>query len=315
LGDDKLNELVSVVITTYNRKQLFLETLDSVKSQSWKALDIVVVDDGSDMLTLTDDEAKTLGIRYFYIKNSGQSAARNFGIAQARGEYVAFIDDDDLWMPERIARQMEVMSKGFDWVYCDTGIFLNQKTNILNLYSQLHKPLQGMIFKELLNGCFISSPSVLIKKRILDSGSRFFEDREARYGEDWFMWLRLAAHNRLGYLPEVLCLYRLHSESMLERGDLHLVQNSHRLGLEWVFSNVPDTYKKLRAYALASANANLAKIAYGRRDRINSIVFSRESIRIKPSLKNIIIYILAHSPFWIHSSWKWIRKRRNLITD
>ena len=100
---------VSVVIPTYNRQRLVQDTIDSVLRQTFGDLELIVIDDGS-----TDDTRRVLQdrygtrIRYVYQENQGESAARNHGIALAGGEYVAFVDSDDLWHPQKLERQVEV---------------------------------------------------------------------------------------------------------------------------------------------------------------------------------------------------------------
>ncbi|MEZ5949631.1 MAG: glycosyltransferase family A protein [Planctomycetaceae bacterium] len=142
--------LVSVVIPTFNRARFIGETLESALSQTWKALEVIVVDDGS-----TDDTrqiveefaARDERVRYFHQANQGVSAARNHAIAQAQGEYVAFLDSDDLWHPWKLAIQMELLQAaphvGMCWTNMDaisgTGelLSLNYLRKMYSAYSLL----------------------------------------------------------------------------------------------------------------------------------------------------------------------------------
>ena len=98
---------VSVIIPTYNRAHYICETIDSILAQTYRDYEIIVVDDGS-----ADNTRKVLQkydgkVRYFYQKNRGPSAARNFGISQSQGEYIAFLDDDDLWTENKLELQID----------------------------------------------------------------------------------------------------------------------------------------------------------------------------------------------------------------
>ena len=105
---------VSVAIPTYNRAHYICETIDSVLVQTYKDYEIIVVDDGS-----TDNTREILKryggkIKYFYQANQGQASAWNYAVSQSSGEYIAFLDDDDLWFPEKLERQVEVLDKNPD---------------------------------------------------------------------------------------------------------------------------------------------------------------------------------------------------------
>lgn len=288
-----MHELVSVVITTYNRKQLLLETLNSVKSQSWKALEIVVVDDGSGERTFTDDEAKSLGIRYFYITNSGQSAARNYGVAQAQGKYVAFLDDDDLWLPHRIERQMAEIMRGAKWVACDCTYFHHDTKNDYDRHSLIIPPASGKVFLSLLRGCFIASPTVLVEKQLIVDCGGFIEDRRARYGEDWFMWLQIAAREPLMFINETMARYRIHGTSMLGNSNLNAIHLSHEIGLDYVFKRIPADLWRYKSMAHVWDLRRLARIAHGRKEYPLARSFAIQAWKLRPTSFLSLALLLA----------------------
>ena len=109
MNGEQLNKLVSVIIPTYNNAKYLPHTIQTVLNQTYQPLEVIVVDDGS-----TDDTVEALNpfrdkIFYFYKDNAGVSRARNFGISQARGRYIAFLDADDLWHRDKLKQQVEVL--------------------------------------------------------------------------------------------------------------------------------------------------------------------------------------------------------------
>ena len=117
----KQDPLVSVVIPTYNREQLLPAAIDSVLAQTYREFEIVVVDDGSTDRTadkiesmsrsISEDGGRTPRIRYFHQSNQGQSAARNKGIAEAKGDWIAFLNSDDVWLPEKLMSQIRAIEQ------------------------------------------------------------------------------------------------------------------------------------------------------------------------------------------------------------
>jgi len=190
--------IVSVVIPTYNRARCVVQAVDSVLSQTCDAYEIIVVDDGS-----TDNTQAALAvygdrIRYIYQENAGVSAARNVGIAAAHGTWIAFLDSDDEWLPEKLEVQLEQVSKNPELVvHCTNGVFvsvdgaehemysLNASTLLQTDFWRIEHPLLL-----LLKGPFCSSPCFLARRSvILDNGAM---DEELPFHEDWDLYLRLS---------------------------------------------------------------------------------------------------------------------------
>ncbi|NEP84931.1 MAG: glycosyltransferase family 2 protein, partial [Okeania sp. SIO3B3] len=136
---------VSVIIPAYNRADLIGETVDSVLAQTHPDIEIIVIDDGS-----TDNTADVLAtygsaLRVIRQANAGQQAARNAGIRAATGDYIAFLDSDDLWLPHRIEAQLqrfeEVPEAGL--VYCDAAVFDDETGQTLHKYNDINPPHEG----------------------------------------------------------------------------------------------------------------------------------------------------------------------------
>ena len=151
---------VSVIIPAYNKADLTIKTVQSVLSQTYENIEIIVVDDGS-----TDDtknKLKLFGdrIHYIYKQNGGVCSARNVGIKQATGEYIALIDCDDIFYPEKIAKSVKCLEKKSDhgFVYTD-AYFINRDDNIISKHQILNRPASGWIAPaanvlNAIHGCF-----------------------------------------------------------------------------------------------------------------------------------------------------------------
>jgi glycosyltransferase involved in cell wall biosynthesis len=208
--------VVSVIIPAYNIGYIG-EALESVFTQTFRDYEVIVVNDGSPE---TMQLEKTLlkyqhQIHYFEQKNRGISGARNTGIRNARGEFLAFLDSDDLWLPEFLAEQLKFFAENpsFDMVCADCIYFGN--TELTGRTWQILDPIDNpATFEKVLptHGGAFASFALLRRETVLKVG--FFEE-ELRLLEDYEYWLRLLYRGgRLAYLPKVLGKRRVHSESL-----------------------------------------------------------------------------------------------------
>jgi glycosyltransferase involved in cell wall biosynthesis len=193
--------LVSAVVTTYNRSGQACSAVQSVREQDYPRVEILVIDDGS-----TDDTASRLGafrdlIHYIYQKNSGVSAARNAGIRLSRGKYIAFLDSDDLWRPEKTARQVrflethpELRACQVEEVWFRNGLRVNPR--------KIHRKPSGWIFRESLRLCTVSPSAVMIRRDLFEDIGLFDESLPAC--EDYDLWLRVSSREPIALLPDVL---------------------------------------------------------------------------------------------------------------
>lgn len=192
--------MVSVIITTYNRKAFLKEALASVLHQDYKDKEIIVVDDGS--TDGSEGVARDLPVRYVWKENGGISSARNLGISLARGDYLAFLDADDLWKKEKLSVQMRLMgAEGSGISYTDeiwlrNGRRLNQKKR--------HQKYSGLIYENCLPLCIISPSSAVIKRTIFDEVGLF--DESLPVCEDYDMWLRICCRYPVLFVPQPLII-------------------------------------------------------------------------------------------------------------
>jgi glycosyltransferase involved in cell wall biosynthesis len=196
---------VSVIVPTYNRGWILREALDSILSQDYPDVELIVVDDGS-----TDDTASILrgydtALSVIRQPNRGVSAARNAGIGAATGEFIAFLDSDDSWLTGKLTRQVGWFTRHPDMMICQTeevwmrrGVRVNPK--------QKHRKRAGMIFKHCLPLCLISPSAVMMRRRLFDAVGLFDETLPAC--EDYDLWLRVACNYPVGLIDEPLIVKR-----------------------------------------------------------------------------------------------------------
>lgn len=205
---------VSVIVPTYNRADLLRETIDSILNQTFKDFELIIVDNYS-----TDDTEKVIKsykdkrIRYFKNHNNGIVAVnRNFAIKKSKGEYIALCDDDDLWLPQKLEKQLLEFEKGEQiGLVCTNGFSFDETGE----HRKMLKSMSGYFsFEDLLINNTIICPSVMVKKSVLEDVGIFDESREIFTGEDYELWLRIAKKYKIRYLGTPLVKYRTHAGAL-----------------------------------------------------------------------------------------------------
>jgi glycosyltransferase involved in cell wall biosynthesis len=207
--------MVTVVVPTYNRANLIRETLESILAQQFADFELVVVSDGcTDGTEAAVESYRDPRIRLIRQPNSGGPARpRNTGVQNARGKYVAFCDDDDLWMPEKLTRQVEAMEGDLDAGLCFTGGVTFGQGDFLSRRA-LKKGVDRNHFRTLLYGNFIANSSVMVRRSVLGEMGPFNVDEFLRGAEDYEMWVRIAYRHRLIRIEEPLIRYRVHPTNL-----------------------------------------------------------------------------------------------------
>jgi glycosyltransferase involved in cell wall biosynthesis len=208
---------VSVIIPVYRGSQYIAQALTSVFAQRFTAYEVIVVNDGSPETEQVERELQPYAQQITYIKqeNGGPSSARNTGILQAKGEYVAFLDCDDAWHPSYLAEQFSLLRANpeLDLIYCD-ALLIGASPNAGKTVMEIN-PSRGAVNLESLlklDCSVITSCTVVRRKCLLDAG---LFDNDRRCCEDYDMWVRIADRGgRMAYQPKVLALRRLHSEAI-----------------------------------------------------------------------------------------------------
>ena len=209
--------LVSVIIPAYKVARFISATLDSVLSQTFTNYEIIVINDGSPDTEELQQELAPYShlITYITQSNQGAGAARNAGIRAARGEFVAFLDGDDLWLPEFLQQQIDLITagNGIDLVYADA---INLHDGKLCRISNMEvNPSRGSVTTEALitaECCVITSSVVARRSLILEVG---LFDENFPNSQDFDLWLRLAKHGaRISYRKKVLVQRRIYEGSL-----------------------------------------------------------------------------------------------------
>jgi len=205
-------KLVSIIIPAWNAKDYIREAVDSALNQTYSYIEVIVVNDGS--TDNTEDILKTYisnpKFRYFKHENLGLAYARNTGLKNANGEFIAFLDSDDIFLPEKIANQVEALENNldFDFSYCDLLHFTD--THPREFFHYCYSYPSGNLFAELLKKQFINPLAVVVRKSVFDRYGLFND--QLRRSEDWELWLRFArAGVKFLYVNEVLAHYRVRS--------------------------------------------------------------------------------------------------------
>ena len=196
---------VSVIIPTHNRAWALAEAVDSVLGQSFSDFELIVVDDGS--TDGTQDLLAAYGgrIRVEVQDHRGVSAARNRGIACARGELLAFLDSDDLWRPEKLARQAAFMQARPEVLICQTEEVWIRRGVRVNP-ARRHRGRSGMIFAPSLALCLVSPSAVMARRGLFAEVGLFDESLPAC--EDYDLWLRVSVRHPVHLLDEALVVKR-----------------------------------------------------------------------------------------------------------
>ncbi len=185
----KANPLISVIIPTYNRGWIIKEAVESVLTQDYKHFELIVVDDGSTDRTFDILDTYSKDIHFIRQENRGVSAARNAGITEASGYFIAFLDSDDIWLPQKLSRQVDFFHSNPDAMICQTEeIWLRNHVRVNP--KKRHKKPSGMIFAPSLSLCLVSPSAVMIKRSLFDDVGGFDETLPAC--EDYDLWLRIS---------------------------------------------------------------------------------------------------------------------------
>lgn len=209
---------VSVIIPTYNRSRFIEKAINSVLQQTYKDFEIIIVDDGSTDNTRDVIDACGNQIRYFYQTNNGAASARNKGINESKGGYIAFLDSDDYFCKENLFKKISFLEDNLHigWVYSDWQ-YVDAKDNHIDKgshqFSYSQKKLSGEIFEELLyKRNFIATDTVVVRRSVLEDIGFF--DPMIPSQEEYDLWLRISLKYTVHYINEPLVSVLAHIDSL-----------------------------------------------------------------------------------------------------
>lgn len=207
-------QTISVIIPAYNSGKYIKTALESVLIQNHQPLEIIVIDDGS-----TDDTEAVVSsfgdkVVYRYQENSGSGKARNIGIKLAKGQWIAFLDSDDIWYENHLKNLMAHLAANTkaDMVY-GAQRFVDENGEPTALMHQQDYYPEGWIFADMFEANYVSTPAVIVRRSLLLELGGFSESPTFRNGQDNDLWLRISANSMVLSAPEVVFDYRRHSSN------------------------------------------------------------------------------------------------------
>ena len=265
-------DLVSVVIPTYNYGHFVEEAVESALSQTYTNIEVIVVDDGS-----TDDTGARLSrfgdrIRYHYQQNRGLSAARNAGIRQSAGEWIALLDSDDVWHSQKIERQLEAAS-----VIPDVALIGSPATGSLPKTLPLRPATAELHVRDFLLSNRTGPSGTMIRRHAFDSVGLF--DEALRSIEDRDMWLRVASRFRAVQVKTPCWWYRPHEGQMSRRAS-RMLENYRRVLIK--FFNEHPEHRRLSTLAWSYLHVDAAWAYYEEGDLQTARRMMARSFAIQP---------------------------------
>ncbi|MBI5733018.1 glycosyltransferase [Candidatus Jorgensenbacteria bacterium] len=314
------NPLVSILIAAYNAERYIKETLDSGLAQSYSNIEIVVVDDGStDKTAALVQSYSDSRIRYIYQKNKGIIGVRNRLLKEARGEYITYLDSDDIYLKDKVLEEVKFLEAHLEYmaVYCDLRYFFDGAPN--KLYRHRYTFHSGDIFSELLKKQFITNTTLMLRRSVIDKIG--FYSETIGTVEDWSYFIKMARVGfKFGFLDKDLVRFRLRWDNNTRFDNQPAIQES---ALK-IFENLKDemSEQEQKKYGIEDLlfqhrfKVGLAYLGVGKKQKASAM------FRIKANTlrEQSILYLFRGLTFIIPSIiWKksiekaWNRKKRKLF--
>jgi glycosyltransferase involved in cell wall biosynthesis len=322
----QLDPLISVIIPAYNAEKFIEMTLDSVLAQTYRNIEILVVDDGSKDRTVTIVQQRALEDKRITLlcqRNQGVAAARNLALEHARGEYIAPIDADDIWYPLKLAKQLACMIEGGNRVGAVSSwfVFIDEDGELMPGW--VANRTDGCVQELLIYHNPIPASMPLIRRAALDKVGFYNQDlkqQNAQGLEDWELGLRIAQHYEFRTVPEILIGYRQVIQSM--SNDWQQMERSYYLIMDIakkLYPKVPDGLYRQSLGNMYYYLAGKCQQIGAHRDSLLLLTKAYKvdlTLLLRPDICKILfqesIYFLAQpiaSLFWTHQSWVQLRKK------
>jgi glycosyltransferase involved in cell wall biosynthesis len=269
--------LVSVVIPTFERRDYALEAVRSALGQTWGEVEVLVVDDGS--TDGTAEAVQALGdprVRCIRKEHSGIAATRNRGVEEARGGFLAFLDSDDLWVPEKLERQMPRFRE-------DTGFVYARYRSVREGKTLRSKPIggpSGRIFHALLRRIFVQTSTAVVRREAARAAGPF--DESLSYSDEYDFFLRLAERFPCGFVDEDLVIYRIHEGNESRREKVRVSENLEVYRRIFRRAGEGGATRRIAAARVARYAGQLARLLAAEGDRDGARKALREGLDARP---------------------------------
>jgi len=274
---------VSVVIPIYNYGRFVAAAIQSVLEQTHPIAEIIVVDDGS-----TDNTAEAVArfgakVRYIKQENAGVCAARNNGVRNASGVFIAFLDADDIWYPEKIEKQMAKFAEDGEigLVHCGMREFDGESGETVHLHAQ---GKGGWLANELLlfvePAIVVSGSAIVVHRRAFEEVGGF--DTNLKVGEDWDFCYRIARKFKIGFVPELLVDYRNHGKNA--HFNVKEMERSMKIFYEKAFKTNDENILRLRRQSYGNFHKVLAGSYFYSKDYASFVKNGFKSLYYEPKI-------------------------------
>src|SRR4030067_2171392 len=306
--------MISVIIPTHNYKKYIGEAISSVLRQTYADYEIIVVDDGS-----TDDTGEIIKknfpeVRYFYIPNQGVSKARNYGIRRARWELIAFLDADDLWLPEKLEKQLKVFDADRDLMMVFTEHRAFDTNGIREaIFLKKERLMKGDVVKNIFLYSHVALPTVIVRRHAFQEIGYFEENLIT--AEDDNLWMRIALKFRIHLLDEVLVHCRI-TENSLSRSASNLFPGVLK-NIELIETKYPDLRKRLGRANIrrkkSDIYADYGYFLFSRGDYAMARRYYLKSITFYLKISTLIFWFVSLFPPSIIEKVRTLRRKYKLI--
>ncbi|MDD2541270.1 MAG: glycosyltransferase family A protein [Desulfuromonadaceae bacterium] len=305
--------MISVIIPTYNSGKYICEALDSVLHQTYSDYEIIVIDDGSTDTTREIIKNRFQTVRYYYVENSGVSAARNLGISMAQGELIAFLDADDKWLPEKLEKQVALFNNNdkLGMVFTENSFF-NEQGITMSKANKRERLMSGDIVRNIFLNSYVATPTVMVRKNVFDTVGLFEEGLIV--AEDDNMWMRIGMGFRVELIDKPMVLCRI-TEGSLSRKN-HNIYMGVKASIEIIKKKYPDLYNRLGMLAIRKKYSNLFfsegyhYFSQGIQKEARSN-FIKSYINDPFKLKTLLYMISTCFPQWVIVKIKDIKRKYN----
>lgn len=283
---------VSVVIPAYNAVAFLPRAVESVLGQTYSDFELIVVDDGSTDETPQVMEEYEDDVRYVRKENGGSASARNRGIREARGEYIALLDADDVWLPEKLERQMELHRTDPDLMWSYTNwLQVDQETGeTIHRSDQIMENQGGDVLRPLIGRLFIPPSTQVFRRDVFEDVGTYDESDLHLTSEDWEFSLRVAEKYPIGYLDQPLVRRLRHGGKKTTTMDLDDALHDRQAIITKAVRRNPDRLTDLYNPAMANLYTKMGRKALDREERFRALRMFGTAIKYAPTYWRAWLY-------------------------